>query len=324
MAVVKDNAYGHDLIQTAQRLEPVVDWFCVARVDEGVRLREADIKLPILVFESPSAETASLYADFKLTASLTDASILGLLKDGTEYQINLDTGMRRLGVLPNEVEDVVSKMAKFPGLTCTGIYTHFAKADDPGNPEVDTQLDLFKNLRTKFDSELMTHTANTGAIFHYPELDLQFDAVRPGVSLYGYGAGEEQITDLEPAIEWKSFLMQVKPISKGEAVSYGMRWVAPTDGYIAAVPTGYAAGVSRILSSKIEYSINQTRFEQAGTISMDYSMVFLKDEKFDPGTEITLLGGNAQSAKEWAEKGQTIPYEITTRIHPSIQRIFID
>ena len=324
MAVIKDNAYGHGLIETAKRLEPEVNWFCVARVDEGVSLRKAGIQLPILIFECPTDQTAVLFSDYNLTATLTDISTLELLKEGTEFQINLDTGMRRLGFLPDEVSELTEELKKYPNLTCTGIYTHFAKADDPGNPEVAKQLATFRELRAAFDSELLTHTANTGAIFHYQELDLQFDAVRPGVSLYGYGAGDKTIEDLQPAIEWKSFLMQVKPIKQGEAVSYGWRWNAPSDGFIAAVPTGYAAGISRLLGSAIEYSIEGQRYEQAGTVSMDYSMVFLRDKKFKPGTEITLLGGDALNASEWAKSGQTIPYEITTRIHPSIKRVFID
>ncbi len=324
MAVVKDNAYGHDLIQTAKRLEPNSDWFCVARVDEGVSLRKAGVEQPILIFESPTYESSALFRDFNLTATLTDISAFDILKAGTEYHINLDTGMRRLGVLPEEVSKVVECMQKHPELKCTGIYTHFAKSDDPGNPEVSLQLNKFRELRAAFDSALLTHTANTGAIFHYQELDLQFDAVRPGVSLYGYAAGNKAIEDLQPAIEWKSFLMQVKPIKKGESVSYGWRWQAPSDGYIAAVPTGYAAGIPRLLSSSIEYAIDGERFEQAGTVSMDYTMVFLRNKKHQYGTEITLLGGDAMAASEWAQKAKTISYEITTRLNPSIKRVFLD
>lgn len=324
MAVVKDDAYGHGLTQTANRLESSVDWFCVARVDEGVLLRKSGIKCPILVFECPTHQTSTLFRDYHLTATLTHRSTFDILEDGTEYQINIDSGMRRLGVLPEEASEVAELVSKYPKLTCTGIYTHFAKSDDPGNPEVAYQLKKFNEVRPLFDAQLLTHTANTGAIFHYPDHDLQFDAVRPGVSLYGYGAGEHVIDDLEPAIEWKSFLMQVKPIKKGESVSYGWRWQAPTDGYIAAVPTGYAAGIPRLLSSSIEYAINGERFEQAGTVSMDYSMVFLREKQFNVGTEVTLLGGKAMHAKEWADKAQTISYEITTRLHPAIKREFLD
>ena len=90
-------------------------------------------------------------------------------------------------------------------IEATGIYTHFFKSDDPGNPEVLAQLNMFKELRSQFDSQLMTHAANSGAIFHYSHLDVQFDAVRPGVSLFGYGAIEKNINSLKPIIEWNTF-----------------------------------------------------------------------------------------------------------------------
>lgn len=323
MAVIKDNAYGHGLEGVAKCLSPHVSWFCVARVDEGVRLREIGIKHPILVFEIPNNRTAALYVQYDLTATLADVSSFDVLEPGTSFHVNLDTGMHRLGVLPEEVPVLLDKIDWHPELTCTGVYTHFAKADDPGNPEVEAQLRLFKSLRAKLPGDLMTHTANTGAIFYYSELDVQFDAVRPGVSLFGYGAGDVVIEDLSPALVWKSFLMQVKFIRKGEPVSYGGRWVAPEDGYIGTIPVGYAAGIHRILTNKIHFQIGGKLYPQVGTISMDYSMVFLGNDHLQVGEEVTLLNTESQNAKNWATHAGTIPYEITTGIHPLIPREYI-
>lgn len=323
MAVVKDNAYGHGIVEIARHIAGRVEWFCVARALEGKLLREHGVTNPILVFEAPREETASLYIDFNLTATLSEISALSLLKDGTEFHINIDTGMHRLGVIPNDINELKKQLERHGGKTCTGIYTHFYKADDPGNPEVKQQLELFRSIRSEFPSNWLTHTANTGGIFHYKDLDLQFDAVRPGVCLYGYGAGEVDVPDLEPILDLSSFLMQVKRIKKGEPVSYGARWHAPEDGFIGVVPIGYSAGVPRVLTNQIEVEIEGELFPQVGTISMDYSVVYLRNRDFSVGTEVYLLKGKALSAKTWAEYASTIPYEITTRLKESTSRRYI-
>lgn len=324
MAVVKDNAYGHGFKGVAHCLSDHVDWFCVARAEEGVRLREIGVKHPILVFELPTSNSADVFPSFNLTATVASLDSIDLLKPETEYHINLDTGMHRLGILPSEVSELLSKMRKQTDVKPTGIYTHFSKADDPGNSEVHAQLELFKTLRNEFSSELFTHTANTGAIFHYSDLDLQFNAVRPGVSLFGYGAGDQVIDELTPAITWESFLMQVKAIKKGEPVSYGGRWLAPDDGYIGIIPVGYSSGILRILSNQIEFELAGIKFPQVGTISMDYSIIFLGNNKLATGTSVTILNTKDLNARLWARKAQTIQYEITTGINPMIERVFVD
>ncbi len=323
MAVIKDNAYGHGITEVAKYITKRVEWFCVARAEEGKLLRGQGITNPILVFEAPREETAGLYIEFNLTATLAEIGSLSLLKEGTEFHINIDTGMHRLGVLPEDVSVLTDALSTHQGKICTGIYTHFYKADDPGNPEVSEQLEIFRSVRSEFPSEWLTHTANTGGIFHYKSLDLQFDAVRPGVCLYGYGAGDVDVPDLEPILDFNSFLMQVKPVRKGESVSYGSRWHAPEDGFIGIVPVGYSAGIPRVLTNKLEVEIEGELFPQVGTISMDYSVVYLKQNEFNPGIKVYMLKGKELSAKTWAQHASTIPYEITTRLKESIVRCFV-
>lgn len=323
MAVVKDNGYGHGMEGISTHIKNRVEWFCVARAEEGKKLREAGIENPILVFEAPRMKTVGLYPKFNLTATLADVSALTILKPGTEFHINFDTGMRRLGVLPEDVSLLKKELSKVSGIHCTGIYTHYFKADDPGNEEVRMQLEIFKSIRSEFPSELMTHTANTGGIFHYPHLDLQFDAVRPGVCLYGFGAGEVDVNDLEPVLDWKSFLMQVKRVKKGDSVSYGARWIAPEDGFVGVIPSGYSDGIPRRIGGKFQVMVNGKLYQQIGTISMDYMMVYLEKEKIAAGTEVYLLKGRELSAASWAAISETIPYEITTNIKESVEREFI-
>ena len=323
MAVVKDNAYGHGLIPIAEHIKDSVEWFCVARAFEAKNLREAGIQNPILVFEAPLEETASWYIDYNLTATLAEIDSLDVMLPGTEYQINIDTGMHRLGILPEDASELRSAVERYPELTCNGIYTHYFKADDPGNPEVSRQLELFKSVRSQFPSEWMTHTANTGGIFHYGDLDLQFDAVRPGVCLYGFGAGEVVVPDLEPIMDLKSFLMQVKKVKKGETVSYGGKWTASKDGYIGIIPTGYGDGVPRMLTNSIKLEIGDKLYDQVGVISMDYTIVYLGEDLLTKGTEVFFLKGKELSASHWAKLAHTIPYEITTGIRERVGKIYV-
>lgn len=323
MAVVKDNAYGHGLIPVSKHIKNKVNWFCVARALEGKQLREAGIENPILVFEAPLNETVSLYTDFNLTATLSEINSLEIMLPGTEYQINIDTGMHRLGVLPEDVSELRTAIEKYPELTCSGIYTHYFKSDDPGNPEVRKQLKLFKEIRSQFPSEWLTHTANTGGIFHYQNLDLQFDAVRPGVCLYGFGAGEIDVPDLEPVMDLRSFLMQVKKVKKGETVSYGGKWSAKEDGFIGIIPAGYGDGIPRVLTNSIQLKIGEKFYEQAGVISMDYTIVNLNKQIFPAGTEVFFLKGKELTANQWARTARTIPYEITTGIRQRVEKIYL-
>lgn len=323
MIVIKDNAYGHGLIPIAEHIQQSVEWFCVARAIEGKELREAGITKPILVFEAPGEETAAIYKHYNLTATLTEIDSLKVLHSGTEYHINIDTGMHRLGVLPEDVGALSEALKRHSELNCTGIYTHFFKADDPGNPEVDHQLKLFRDIRAQFPSEWLTHTANTGAIFHYKNLNLQFDAVRPGVCLYGYGAGDVNVPELEPILDWKSFLMQVKKVKKNESVSYGGKWTAPEDCLIGIIPTGYSDGIPRILTNNIKLMIRDKFYDQVGTISMDYLIVYLGNDFYEKGEEVFFLKGNKLSAKEWAKLAKTIPYEITTGIKARVLKKYV-
>lgn len=323
MAVIKDDAYGHGAVKVAQRLKDKVDYFCVAELVEAIELREAGIKKPILVFEIPPRGSELLYKQYSITASVSDLSVFERLEPGTDCHLHFDTGMFRLGILPEDAEVALQKMKEFERLNYTGIYTHFANADDPGNPRVIQQLEMFNTIRELFPDHLMAHACNSGGLFFYSDENVHFDAVRFGVSLYGYAPGDTEIKGLEPAVEWKSHLLQVKRIRKGDAVGYGSRWQAPEDGWLGIVPVGYSDGVFRTLSGQIKVEIKGRLYQQVGTISMDYMAVFLENDKLEQGESVVILRGGNLSAKEWAEKAGTIPYEITTSIHPKVEREYI-
>lgn len=323
MAVIKDNAYGHGAVPIAKHLSSKVDWFCVATIEEGIELRNADINNPILIFEAPRLELVSNYIQFGLTATVSDLSDFEILKEGTEYQINFDTGMRRLGIPFDEREKALERFKTYSKLNCTGIYTHFASADEPHNKSVFEQLEKFKIIKKLFPDSLMAHTANTGAIFHYRDADLQFDAVRAGVCLYGYAAGETDISDLKSIVEWNSFVMQTRPIRKGESVGYGGSWIAPEDGVVGTVPVGYGDGVQRILSNKFQVKINGQKVQQVGRISMDYFGIYGSKALIGKGDKVTIFDGESLNPKQWASLANTIPYEITTSFNKKIERQYL-
>jgi len=320
MAVIKDNAYGHGAVPVAKHLSSQVDWFCVATLSEAIELREGGIEIPILVFEVPEKQDADKYLDYSITATVADISTFEILKAGTEYQLNFDTGMRRLGIPGEDIESALSLFKEHKELKCTGIYTHFSSADEPENESVPMQLAKFKSVVDRFPDNLLKHTANTGAIFYYQDMDLQFDAVRPGVCLYGYLAGESETSDLTPIIEWKSYVMQTRAVKKGEPVGYGESWKAPVDGVVGTVPIGYSDGVQRLIGGKFMVEINGVFIQQVGRISMDYFGVFSPDALFKKGDEVKVFNGKELSPKEWAKLLDTIPYEITTSLHDRIKR----
>lgn len=322
MAVVKNEAYGHGMLPVANYLKDKVEWFCVAWLEEAIKLRESGIENPILVFSVPPKGKEGLYKKYDITASISHLAVFERLKKGTSCHLQFDTGMFRLGMLPEEISDAVAAVEKYSGLNYTGIYTHFACSDEKNHKGVKKQIELFKNIRSHFSDDLMAHTSNSGGIFYYGE-ETQFDAVRPGVCLYGYAPGEVEIPELSPVIEWTSHLVQVKPIKKGDLVGYGSRWQAPEDGWLGIVPVGYSDGLFRSLSGKFDMEISGSLYPQVGTISMDYSAVFLGSNKFSEGQEVTLLRNGELSAKTWAQKAGTIPYEITTAIKPKVKRKYI-
>lgn len=322
MAVIKDEAYGHGILPVADYLKEKVEWFCTARLDEAVQLREHGITNPILVFEIPPTGKEKLYLTHDITASISDLSVFERLRPGTKAHLHFDTGMFRLGILPEGVSEANEKMKTYD-LNYTGIYTHFANSDVESHPRVLDQLEIFRSIRSQFPEQLLTHTANSGAIFYYHDKGVLFDAVRPGVCLYGYAPGSDEISDLEPVIEWKSKLVQVKKLRRGDLVGYGSRWEAPEYGWLGTIPVGYADGIFRNLSGEFLVEINGLRFQQVGTISMDYIMVYLKKQKLETGNQVTLLRNGELSAKMWAKKMGTIPYEITTAISPKIKRVYI-
>lgn len=317
MAVVKADAYGHGLHRVAGILAKEADAFAVNDVSEGIALREAGITTPVLVFEVPEFRQRRLYREWDLSATVSALRHLEILEEGTSYHLNFNTGMGRLGISPQEAGNVEEAVRSRPDLACRGIYSHFATADRPDSPLARKQIRRFRDLREELSLDVPAHMANTGGLFFYPESLM--DMVRVGIGLYGYAPGETPIGDLRPVLGWKTHLVQVNGVRKGDTVSYGAEWTVPADGFVGIIPVGYEDGIPRILSGDLEVSIGSKRYEVVGTVTMNYCMVYLGRDAWPEYTEVTLLGSEVDAGR-WARDAGTIPYEILTGLQRSIPR----
>lgn len=321
MAVVKADAYGHGAARVAAKIASNVHGFAVNNLQEGVELRKNEIKNPVLVFEPPEAKTGYLYKDFDLTATVSDLQHFQILPAGAGYHLNFDTGMGRLGLRPEKASQITRLITKHDDLNCKGIYSHFATADEPGSPKVDEQYRLFQEICSNFDQGLPRHLCNTAGIIGYPEA--HFDMVRAGIGLYGYAPGKVPIPGLMPALTWKTYLIQVKRIKRGETVSYGAAWEAPADGFCGIIPVGYSEGIPRRLSGRFQVSINGETYPVVGKVTMNYCMVFLGKTRMPIGSEVFLLNEH-HTAQSWANATDTISYEILTNISPVVPRHYVN
>lgn len=322
MAVVKADAYGHGAVPVAKALQPLVSSFAVNDINEGIELRKSGITAPVLVFSVPEKELVSLYPEHNLTATVSAAMHFNLLKADTAYHLNFDTGMGRLGFLPEQAEKISGIVEQKKDLSCTGIYSHFATADTSGSGKVKEQYELFQRIRKSFPADLPAHICNTGATSFYTFN--QFQAVRLGIGLYGYEPGEEKIEELQPVLTWSTHLIETKKKKAGDTISYGASWYMPLDGYIGVIPIGYDDGLRRNLSGQLKVKIHSKLYDVVGRITMNYTMIFLGEQYYPPGTEVELLNRQELTAREWAVKLNTIPYEILTGISPRIPRTYQD
>lgn len=316
MAVIKADAYGHGAVRVVEALTEQVSWFGVANVDEAIELRKAGITLPIMVFGVPTTETAPAYQAYNLTAAVSHLNQLDILDTGVHAHLLFDTGMGRLGMRPEQVADALSAIDQ-SDVNVNGIMSHFPCADDPDSELSKTQIERFRSLATEFPDDFDRHIHNTGGIlYHYvPDCTM----VRHGIGIYGYDPGPQPRRELKPALTWKSKVVQSKPLKKGESISYGARWVADRDGWLVTVPVGYADGLPRNLTGKINYCVGDSKLPVRGVISMDYTMLF-SDEQVEPGTPVTVLGPEADDARILAEATDTITYELLSRIAPKVPR----
>lgn len=321
LAVVKCDAYSHHAVRVSSHIEELVDYLAVANVDEGIELRMGGIKKPILILGVPTYNNAAALQTHNLTATVSHQTHFSILMDGTSYHINFDSGMGRLGFKPEQAAEVRQLAVANQRLTCSGIYSHYATADDPGSDFVQTQHQRFKEVLEHFKEVPLVHMSNTGAVANYPDLN-HFDMIRTGLGMLGYNPGETRHDWLKPVLTWRATIAQVRPIRKGEVVSYSSTWTCPEDGYLATIPVGYGDGIPRSLSNKLQVRIADKMYPQVGNVTMDYIMVYLGQDQVTNDQEAILIGRNSWTAHDWADNGKTNVHEIMTNIQRRVLREF--
>ncbi len=329
IAVIKADAYGHGMIPIAETLSAVADMFAVATTEEGIRLRQAGIHKPILILFSSLIEDAPQIVEHALIPTVADWQFASRLNEissrTTKIHVNINTGMNRSGVHWTEADQFLNKLETLEQLKIEGLFTHLATADEADKSFVSIQLARFSSL-VGDSSGKMFHAANSAATLAVPAS--HFDAVRPGLSLYGIYPASEKPIALAPALTWKARVGWVGSISEGEGVSYGLTYKASRQIRIAMVQIGYGDGYPRGLSGIGEVLIGGVRCPIIGRVCMDVSVVQLSNAaNVLVGDEVVLIGkqGDAEiTVDEIAHRAGTISYEILTRIGSRAKRIFTE
>ncbi|MFA4843933.1 MAG: alanine racemase [Candidatus Margulisiibacteriota bacterium] len=333
MAVVKANAYGHGAPAVARAaVSAGADYLGVANVKEALELREAGILAPILILTESPTSAADEVIQHDLTQTIYSFSEAKALSDeavkrhkNVKVHVKVDTGMGRVGVLPSEAVAFITKVTSLPAVTVEGLFTHFAKAEDPEDTFTADQFQKFQQIITRVSWVPLKHAANSAATLFHPETHL--DLVRVGLMMYGlYPQGNSRrLINLQPALSFKSRVTYLKKVPAGTPLSYGSTYVTPTETTIVTVPVGYADGYSRRLSNRGQVMIRGKRYPVVGRISMDLTLVNVGDNKVEMGDDVILIGaqnGQGISADEIAGLEETISYEVVCAIGKRVPRVY--
>jgi alanine racemase len=331
MAMVKAFAYGAGPAEIAALLEyHRVSYLGVAYVDEGIELRNAGVTLPVMVMspEFSSSEQIikynlepEIYSFYSLAKFNEVASRHGLV--GYPIHIKIDTGMHRLGFIPEEVEELAKKISITESLKVVSVFSHFAASDDPAldhftHRQAVKFLEAVAKIRQATGYSFLRHICNSAGIARFPQY--QFEMVRPGIGIYGIGDFEG--INLKPAGRFKTRISQIKRIPAGEPVGYNCADVSDKERTIGILQAGYADGLNRKLGNRNgSLLIRNTRVPIIGNICMDMCMADLTGLDAEIGDEAEIFGENI-SINEIATKCQTIPYEILTSIPGRVRRVF--
>jgi alanine racemase len=340
-AVVKADGYGHGAILAARAaLAGGAGGLCVALVQEGVRLREAGITAPVLVLSEQPPEQVALAVQHDLQLTVYSTEQLDIIAEhgGTDHPVHLkvDTGMRRVGAQVDDVVRIADAIAASPAVRLEGVSTHLAVADEPGDPYNDRQLDLFESVVARLASAghhpALVHAANSAGAMAHPRARLSM--VRAGIAIYGISPGTGvapmvRSLGLRPALSLYAKVAHVKRVAAGERISYGLRHTFDRDTTVATLPLGYADGVPRRLHA-VDGSvlIGGVRRHIVGVVTMDQLMVDCGDDIVEVGDDAVLIGHQIGrdgstvqiTADEWADRLDTIAYEIVCGISARIER----
>jgi alanine racemase len=335
IAVIKANAYGMGVIPVARALmEEGADFFAVATPDEAVELREAGIRNQILVLGQSPRDAAETYVSLGILSTVTDMGMAealsgaaGKIGRAARVHLKVDSGMGRIGFLPEDALNAAKKLRALPGIDIEGVFTHFAKADEEDAAATLRQFAVFESVIKEIKGAgipvKMSHCCNSGAILANLS-NMYMDAVRPGHILSGLIPSPEcgSSVPIKPCFEVKTAVSLIRELPAGAGISYGSTYRTDEPELVAVLPVGYADGYDRGLSNRGCVLIQGKRCPIRGRICMDQCVVgvsHLKDPKV--GDEAVLIGrqgGDAITVEEIAEKLSTItgtiPVSFTARM----------
>ena len=338
MPVVKANAYGHGIIEVSRAaVQTGVNWLGVSRLEEALALRRAGIECNILVlgYSDPDGVPQAIAENVSLTVYDNDIAKAYAQKARSangclRIHAKLETGMGRLGYFIENGFEFFRWLEEQRVFNLEGVFTHFARADEPEFPTTNGQIDLFINFIQMLEKAgkrpRWVHASNTAGILNYPRAN--FDLVRPGIGIFGcHPSAQTRLPPgFRPALSWKSTLVSVKYLPPGHGISYGHAYYTQTREKIGVIAAGYADGFRRRKGNFV--LIRGKRIPVIGKVCMDQSMVQLDSiSDVKVGDEVVLIGsqnGVAQSAEEVGEAWDTINYEVICGLLGRLPRIFLN
>ena len=344
IAVVKANAYGHGASEVGLALERAgAAMLACADIEEGIALRRAGVRVPILVFGALGISDLDGVFEFDLTPTISTpaaADNLGAAaarrsreaaKAGRLHcHLKIDTGMNRLGFRHDNLAQTLPAIARSPHLAIDAVYTHFATADEPEHPAFAEQRDRFEKALAALPAlglnPRIRHAANSAALLR--DQRVWYDFVRPGLLLYGIVPPPLASTlTLRPALSLHSRIVHVKGTRPGEGTGYGLRSVSDTPRTIAIVPAGYADGLDRRMAGRAYMLVRGTRVPVVGSVCMDMTTIDVTGLDVHTGDAVVIVGeqqGAEIGMREIAAAIGTIPYELLCRVGTRIERVYAD
>ena len=342
---MKANAYGHGAPRVGLALEEAgATMLACADIEEGIVLRQAGVRVPILVFGALSVSDLEGLFVCALTPTISTPGAARAVQAAAArhrstiaYHLKIDTGMNRLGFRHDNLRRTLPELLASPNLRLDAVYTHFASADDPESPIFNTQRERFEaawkvvqDLSPIPDpqSRVLRHACNSAALLR--DSRVWYDAVRPGLLLYGIVPPPLAATiDLRPVMSLTSRVVAVKGLRAGEGVGYGWRYETREPRSIAVVPAGYADGLDTRLCGRGQVLVRGRRVPIVGAVSMDMLAVDVTDlDEVRPGDEVVILGRQGDEswqqidAREMAAAIGTIPWEIVCRLGTRVERLY--
>ena len=327
MAVVKGNAYGHDILEVSSVvLKNGASRLAVARLEEGIFLRKAGIVIPILILGLTLKQQAELLVSYNITPTVCEYEMIEKLSESAikedkvvKVHLKVDTGMRRIGIFSHDILRFIKRVGALKNVEIEGIFTHFSVADEKDKTYTEKQFRKFMGVLTTLEKEgiriPIKHVSNSATLLDLPHMWL--DLVRPGISMYGlYPSTEVQKTiKLIPAHSFKTRIVFLKELPMGESIGYGRTYTTnQRRTKVASLPLGYADGYNRLLSNQVEVLVRGRRFPIIGRICMDQTMIDVTNlPQVEIGDEVVLWGRQGEeeiTVEEIAEKIGTINYEI--------------